>query len=73
MTNRLQIHINIDIEPASIQTIVETAKAIVGPDDKGHFNIDTADLVGQMVTRFLAEKAFGQYVADPGHYDGLIP
>lgn len=69
----MQIHINIDIEPASIQTIVETAKAIVGRDDKGHFKIDTADLVGQLISRFLEEKAFDRYASDPRHYEGLIP
>jgi hypothetical protein len=68
MSDKLTIHVNIEISGEALQTIVENGKAIVGRDEKGHFKVDTADLTATMISRFLDDKGFDDYVRNPDHY-----
>ncbi len=67
----VRVNVTIDIEGEVLQTIVRTAKEIVGRNEKGHYRIDTADLLEDLITRFVAEKGFRDYVADSGNYGFL--
>ena len=64
----ITINVNIDITPASIATIVENMKQIAGRDEKGIYRIDTADKVSKMISHFLKEKDFENYVKDINNY-----
>jgi hypothetical protein len=65
----LSVHINIQISANALQAIVANAKrtAIKSPD--GTYRVDTAEYVGTMVSRFLAERDFDSYVMDVDNYD----
>ena len=52
----------VDMTTASLEAIVENAKTIAGRDEKGRYRVDTADKVGEMISRFLLEKDFESYV-----------
>lgn len=67
----VRVNVTIDIEGEILQTIVRTAKDIVGRNEKGHYRIDTADLLEDLIARFVAEKGFRDYVADSGNYGFL--
>ncbi len=69
-TDTITIQTNLDIATEALKTIVETAKQMVGPDKKGHYRVDTADIVGEMISRFLMEKDFEEYVRHRAHYPG---
>jgi len=69
--NMVRVNVTIDISGETLQRIVQTAKAIVGRTDKGHYRIDTADLLEDLMTRFIAERGFDTYVADRGNYGFL--
>ena len=56
------INANIEITTRSLQTIVENAKQKAGCDEKGVYRVDTADKVSEMISRFLLEKNFEDYV-----------
>ena len=60
--NLITVRAIIDMTPASLEAIVENAKKIVGRDEKGRYRVDTADKVGEMISRFLLEKDFESYV-----------
>ena len=62
------VHVNVELSTYALQTIVKNAKESVGPDEKGHYRVDTADKVGELISRFLADKGFNEYVADPDKY-----
>ena len=62
------INAHIEISTLTLETIVDTAKQILGPNEKGHFQVDTADVVSEMISRFLAEKDFDSYVKEKSHY-----
>ena len=64
----LAVNVVIELTPAALQAIVENAKRLVGRNEKGHFKVDTADKVGEMVSRFLAENDFERYANDPDNY-----
>lgn len=64
----VRINALVDIGTESLQTIVETVKAIAGRDAKGVYRVDTADKVGEMISRFLREKDFASYVKEIDHY-----
>lgn len=67
----VRVNVTIDISGDTLQTIVQTAKDIKGRNEKGHYRIDTADLLEDLVSRFIAEKSFDAYVADRGNYGFL--
>ncbi len=69
--NTIDIRAIITITTAALQTIVANGKALVGPDAKGHYRVDTADLVNRMVSKFLLEKDFEAYVSDIANYPPL--
>ena len=64
----LQISAVVDITTESLRAIVENGKELAGRDEKGRFKIDTADLAGEMISRFLMEKDFESYAADIKNY-----
>jgi hypothetical protein len=63
------IHASIEISANALENIVDTAKKITGRNSKGYYQIDTADLVNRMISRFLMENNFESYVQDPSKYD----
>lgn len=70
MTQRdtVVIHVNVEIATQTLQSIVENAKQAAGRNEKGHYRVDTADKVSELISQFLAEKGFEDYVNDPGKY-----
>jgi hypothetical protein len=71
MTNTeemILINANIEISVTALQTIVGNAKKAAGRDAKGHYRVDTADKVSEMISRFLMEKDFEGYVNIPDNY-----
>jgi len=65
----IAVRINVEMTPASLQAIVENAKKIAGTGDKGYYTVDTADKVGEMISRFLLEKDFESYVMNIENYN----
>lgn len=66
--NKLSIHINIKINAKALQSIVSHTKQMAQKRTDGVYHVDTADQVSAMVTRFLDEKDFDQYVLDRDNY-----
>jgi hypothetical protein len=64
----LAVNVVIELTPAALQAIVENAKRMTGRNEKGHYHVDTADKVGEMVSRFLAENDFENFVSNPENY-----
>ena len=62
------INANIEISSQALQTIVAVAKQLSGPNEKGHYQIDTAGLVSEMISKFLAQKDFERFVAQVENY-----
>ena len=66
--NTLAVNVVIELTPGALQAIVDNAKRLAGRNEKGHYKVDTADKVGEMVSRFLAQKNFEGFVNDPENY-----
>ena len=64
----IEVHVNVKITTASLQSIVENAKKISGRNEKGHYQVDTAGKVSEMISRFLLENDFEAYVRDMNIY-----
>ena len=62
------IHVNVEISTQTLQKIVENAKQAAGRNEKGHYRVDTADKVSELISRFMEENGFDQYVADTDKY-----
>jgi len=56
------INANVEITAVALQTIVANAKKKAGCDEKGVYHLDTADRVSEMISRFLLETDFENYV-----------
>ena len=65
----VRINAVVEVTTESLQTIVETAKKIVGRNEKGVYRVDTADAVGAMISRFLMENDFELFVKDVNNYN----
>ncbi len=66
------VNATVEMTTKSLQDIVSMAKALAGKDHKGHYRVDTAETVNQMISRFLLEKDFENYVRQKENYDGLF-
>ena len=64
----LSIHVNVQITPLTLQSIVCHAKRLANRAANGTVRIDTADFVAAMISRFLEEKDFESYARDEKHY-----
>ena len=64
----IEIHVNVKITTASLQTIVEKCKKIAGRNEKGYFQVDTAGKVNAIISRFLLENNFEGYVRDINNF-----
>lgn len=64
----LLVRANVEVTPETLQTIVRISKEIAGPDERGFYRVDTADKVGEMISKFLYEKDFEAYVQDRSNY-----
>jgi hypothetical protein len=62
--NTITVRAILEMTPGSLEAIVENAKIIAGRDERGRYRVDTADKVGEMISRFLIEKDFESYVKD---------
>jgi hypothetical protein len=58
------VRANVEMTAESLRTIVENAKKRAGTDESGFYRVDTADKVGEMISRFLLERDFESYVKD---------
>jgi len=64
----IDVNVVVEMTTASLKAIVENAKRLSGKNDKGHYTVDTADKVGEMISRFLLENNFEGYVTTPENY-----
>jgi len=72
-TNTVRVNVTVAIAGETLQTIVQTAKNIVGQNEKGHYRIDTADLLEDLLSKFIAGRDFAGFAADPENYGFLDP
>ncbi len=67
----ITIHANVEITPEALQTIVANAKQLAGRNEKGHYQVDTADMVSRMISRFLQEKDFATFTREIANYPSI--
>lgn len=70
MKDTIVVHANVEMTSASLQAIVENAKKVSGPDEKGVYHLDTADAVSETISRFLLENDFESFAKDLDNYKG---
>jgi hypothetical protein len=66
------INANLAISGSTLQKLVSAAKAFKGPDGRGYYRIDTADLLSDMISQFLIDREFDAYIEDRRHYETLL-
>ena len=64
----LLVRAHVELTPETLQAIVENAKEITGPDEKGVYRVDTAEVVSEMISKFLLDKDFESYARDIANY-----
>lgn len=67
----VRVNVTIAIAGETLQTMVQRAKEIVGRNERGHYRIDTADLLEDLLSAFISERGFDAYVADKENYGFL--
>ncbi len=66
--NLITINAKLDIATGALQAVVENARQITGRNEKGHYKVDTADMVGEMISRFLLENDFESFARNIDNY-----
>jgi len=64
----IAVNVVVEMTAASLRAIVEQAKRLSGRNEKGHYTVDTADKVSEMVSRFLLEKDFEAFATNHDNY-----
>jgi len=67
-TDTIVVSARVEMTTAALQAIVANTKRLTQPDAKGHYRVDTADKVGEMISRFLLERDFETFVKDIDNY-----
>jgi hypothetical protein len=70
-SDTVRVNVTLTVSGETLQTIVGTAKEIVGKSEKGHYRIDTADLLEDLLSNFIAENGFDAYVGNRENYGFL--
>jgi len=68
MTDTVVVNANITITAATLQNIVANAKAKAPVNEKGYYQVDTADKVSEMISKFLLEMDFEGFVSSLDNY-----
>ena len=64
----IAVNVVVEMTTDSLKAIVENTKRLSGRNEKGHYTVDTADKVGEMISRFLLEKDFESFVKSDENY-----
>jgi len=67
-SDKLIVHVNVEISAAALQAIVANAKHLAAKDSEGICRVDTADQLSIMISRFLDERDFDNFVLDLNNY-----
>jgi len=70
--NTIAVNVVVEMTPATLEAIVANARRLSSRNEKGHYKIDTADMVGQTITRFPLERDFETYAKDLTHYQQYL-
>jgi hypothetical protein len=68
MKDTVVVNANVTITAAALQAIVANAKARAPRNEKGYYQVDTADKVSEMISKFLLENDFEGFVSNSGNY-----
>jgi hypothetical protein len=68
ISQMVRVHVNIEISTTALQAVVANSKKKVGTNEKGHYRVDTADALADLISKFLDEKKFDRYAADADNY-----
>ncbi len=69
MTDTLVVNANVTITATALQAIVANAKANAPRNEKGYYQVDTADKVSEMISKFLLENDFDGFASNPENYE----
>ena len=64
----ITVRVNLELSPPTVGNVVQTIKKLVGPDEKGRYNVDTHEALGSLISQFLREKNFEDYTDDVSNY-----
>lgn len=65
---QVRVHVNIELAATSLQTVVSNSKKNAGKDEQGRYRVDTADILSDLITKFLHEKNFDAFVQNENNY-----
>ncbi len=63
------VQVNLDITVGALKAVVANAKAVAGTDDRGVYRVDTADKLGEIISRFLEDRDFEGFAKDLENYN----
>ena len=64
----VRVHVNIEISAAALKAVVAQFKRSALPREEAAPPADTADMLAALISRFLQEKDFADFAADPENY-----
>jgi uncharacterized membrane protein len=62
------VQVNLDIGVEALKSVVANAKAVAGKNDRGVYRVDTADKLGEMISKFLLKAGFQKFAQDLENY-----
>lgn len=64
----VRVHVNIEIAAKALKAVVANTKQKAGADEKGHYRVDPADALAELISKFLAERDFADFADNPENY-----
>lgn len=64
----VRVQVNLDISVDALKAVVANAKAIAGRNERGVYQVDTAEKLGEMISLFLINYDFEGFAMDLENY-----
>lgn len=64
----VRVHVNIELSASALQAVVANAKKKTGSDERGHYRVDTADVLSGLISKFLQQNGFDAFARDTDNY-----
>jgi len=72
MTDIVKIHARVEVSPSVLENVKKRCKEIVKSKGLKMYQVDPADMVGELISKFLMENDFSSYAESISNYPEIL-
>ncbi|MCB9481504.1 MAG: hypothetical protein H6680_06765 [Desulfobacteraceae bacterium] len=72
MAETIKIHARVELDPEVLENVKNRCKEIAKKKNLKMYEVDPADMVGELISKFLDEKNINEYSKDIKNYPPIL-